>query len=141
MLRVVWLPTAVMLESGADDLSRGCYKYLDSTIRISSIGWYHIKKYFPAPYHLVFGHCLDADENDEITYSSFHQENHDQFNGVDGFTHLAKALDPLALVGCQVMLPPKHLIEKTVQLLESIQQLEPFLDYSENKFLVKIFGF
>ena len=120
-LRVVWIPTAVMAEGGADDLSRGSYQEFQSYIRISTVGWFYIKKHFPAPHHLVFGYPVDAEENDDITFSSFHQEDCASYNGVDPFTHLAKALDKKALTGTQVLLPAKNMIEKTVQVLENIQ--------------------
>ena len=104
-----------------DDLSRGSYQEFESYIRIAPVGWFHIKKFFPAPHHLVFGYPIDAEENDDITFSSFHQEDNPQYNGVDPFTHLAKALDKKALTGTQVLSPAKNLIEKCVQLLEQIK--------------------
>ena len=100
---------------------KNCYKQFERMIRISPSGWHFIKKHFPGPYHCVFGYIIDGEENDGISYSSFHDEFDEQFNGVDGFTHLAKALDPNALTGTQVMLPPKNLIDKTLLLLEDIQ--------------------
>ena len=121
-LKIVWVPTKVMLHGGADDISRNDYGCFNRIIRISNLGWEFIKKKFPQKYHLVFGYILDAHENDGITYSSFHQEElEDQFVNMDPFQHMYQAYDNNKLTGTQVIMPPVNVLQKTIQTIENFK--------------------
>jgi hypothetical protein len=121
-LKIVWVPTKVMAQpGGADDLSRDDYQCFNSLIRISKEGWNFIKKKFPQNYHLVFGYVVDAHENDGITYSSFHQEDEGQFVNMDPFQYMYQAYDSNKLTGTQVIMPPKNVLSKTIEMIENFK--------------------
>ena len=121
-LKIVWVPTKVMLYGGADDLSRNDYQCFNNLIRISKEGWNFIRKKFPQKYHLVFGYIIDAHENEGITYSSFHEESDgDQFINMDPFQYMYQAFDSNSLTGTQVIMPPKNVLQKTIETLENFK--------------------
>ena len=117
-MKPVWINTLTMSIAGADDLSRADYKCFASTIKFSEKGFEFFERIMPDPITMVFGNITDAESYPSGKYASFHDEEDQQFLGLDPFVYLMKSLSENKLTGTQVIFPPSFLLDKTIDLLE-----------------------
>lgn len=120
-LKPVWINTLTMSIAGADDLSRSDYKSIASTIKFSAKGIDFFQRIMPDPLTMVFGNIVDAELYPSWKYASFHDEEDQNFVGVDPFVYLMKGFNENCLKGTQVIFPPSVMLGKTIELLEKIK--------------------
>ena len=116
--RPTWINTKIMDLAGCDDLSRGRNDKLSPNLDISNAGYKYLLRIIPGNFHVVFGHPCLPETAQDFTYSSFHENDGDQFNGLDPLQHLLQGTQANKLHGAQIILPPHNLIHRVCDVLQ-----------------------
>ena len=116
--RPTWINTRIMDLAGCDDLSRGKNDRLVPNMDISDAGYKFLLRIIPGEFHVVFGHPCLPQSAKEFNYSSFHENEHENYSGLDPLQHLLQATKENKLRGGQIILPPRNLIHRICHILQ-----------------------
>ena len=116
--RPTWINTRIMDLAGCDDLSRGKNDRLVPNMDISDAGYQFLLRIIPGEFHVVFGHPCLPQSAKEFNYSSFHENEHENYSGLDPLQHLLQATKENKLRGGQIILPPRNLIHRICHILQ-----------------------